>query len=343
MVKNRLFRLIVLTFLMGIFSGCSPRWQNRKPVKNTEKRYYDAYPDGDVAAGLEKIARSVFKVNGIAFYKTYYFTRKQGVDDGKMKNPSTYQTASYQLVTHKSSMGTATLIYHNERMAALISCAHIVHFDDTLTTYFADQPDKIYSISIRLKQNIFVSGFNNNRAVVVAKDKTKDLALLKMELSDTHKAQSLLKMTYPIGKTKDLQWGSFIYAMGFPMGQKMVTRGVVSLSKNNRQHYILSDAVFNGGYSGAPVFSLRGGAPHFEWIGMVRSGAVEKMLYVQPRIKDDQLYSKNENYSGEVFVNNKVLIKYGLTYTIPIEEIVMFVHHHQDEMRAAGFQPEIIF
>lgn len=343
MVKNRLFRLIVLTFLLGIFSGCSPRWQHRKPVKHFETRYYDTYPSGEVTAGLEKIARSVFKVNGIAFYKTYYFTRRQGVDHEKMKGPSTYQTASYQSITHKSSMGTAILIYNNERMAALISCAHIVHFDDTLTTYFADQPDIIYSISIRLKQNIFVSGFANNRAVVVAKDKTKDLAMLKMELIDSPKAQPLLKMNYPIGKTKDLQWGSFIYAMGFPLGKKMVTRGVVSLSKSNGEDYILSDAVFNGGYSGAPVFALRGGSPHFEWIGMVRSGAVEKMLYVQPRIKDDQLYSKNENYRGEVFVNNKVLIKYGLTYTIPIEEIVMFVHHHQNEMRAAGFQPELIF
>lgn len=337
------FLSLSLVLIMGLMMGCSPRIDVQKSPSVLHDGAYAPYPTGFVSKDLETIAKSVYKVNGIAFYNTYYFTRKQAVHKADMPQSLLYRNASYHSVTHQSTMGSATMIYADGLLAALVSCAHVVHFDDTLVTYFSDQPEKIYSISIRLKQDIFVAGLKNNRAIVVAKDDEKDIAILKLNLSQTIESEKPVKISYPIGKSSDLKWGSFIYALGFPMGQKMLSQGVVSESANKNKGYILSDAVFNRGYSGAPVFAVRDGAPHFEWVGMVRSGVVDKLLYVQPRINDDQFYSKKENYEGEIFVNNKMVIKYGLTYSIPIEEIVMFVHQHESEIRAAGFQQDILF
>ncbi len=335
---------LILSFvLLLLISACQPKLQiATKPALYYDGQY-DTYPVGPVSKDIDAISLSVYKVNGIAFYTTYFFTKDHSFRRSQLADSLVYREAASQTVTHESTLGTGTVIYFDGNLTALVTCAHVTHFQDTIVRYFPNASGKVQSVSVKMKQDIFVSGINGKEAQIVVQDLVRDIALLKMKLDSGLSSEIPVKLSYPAGKASDLRWGTYIYVLGFPMGHKMLTHGLVSMSGKVKKGTFISDAVFNRGISGAPVFAIRDGSPHFEWVGMARSGAMDKLLYLQPDLNKDQTYTQSDNYKGNILVNNIMIINYGLTYSISIEEIIKFVHQHETEISEQGFQMDAFF
>ncbi len=335
--------LILSVMLLLLFSACQPKLQIATKPALYHDGLYDPYPVGAVSKDIEAISRSVYKVNGIAFYTTYFFAKDHSFLRSKLTDSLVYGEAESQTVTHESTLGTGTVIYFDGNLAALVTCAHVIHFKDTIVRYFPNAPGKVQSISVKMKQDIFVSGIKGKEAVVVVQDLIRDIALLKMRVNGGSPNVMPVKLSYPAGKASDLKWGTYIYALGFPLGHKMLTHGLVSMSGKVKKGTFISDAVFNRGISGAPVFAIRDGAPHFEWVGMAKSGAMDNWIFLQPDLNKNQTFTQSDNYNGNILVNNKMIINYGITYSISIEEIIKFVHQHETEISEQGFQMDAFF
>jgi len=335
-----------LVFLgLFVLSGwsCAPKiYQAAKPAMLTDGRY-DAYPYGDVSFALNKISQSIYKFNVITFYKTYYFSKHQSFVKHNLHDSLMLSEAVAQAVTHETALGTATVVYLDNYLAGLLTCAHVVHFADTLVRYFPDAQAKVQSVSVKIKQKIFVSGMQGIEPEVVATNTKSDIALLKMDVESLPVEEMPVKLPVPVGNSAQLDWGNFVYIMGFPLGQMMLNHGIVSHPSQQRKGFFLTDAVFNKGISGAPVFAIRDGAPYFEWVGMASSGMVDKLVYLEPALDKDETYTQSEAFSGKILINRKKIIKYGLTYSVSIEEILKFVNQHQTELSENGFRVDGFF
>ena len=96
------------------------------------------------------------------------------------------------------------------------------------------------------------------KARVVAEDKSKDLALLKLEGLD--RDFSFLNF----GKSRSLKVGQNVFAVGNPFGYgNSVSRGIVSatnrqLERGKNRSFLQTDAPLNPGNSGGPLLNLKG-------------------------------------------------------------------------------------
>ncbi len=335
--------LPVFLFSILLFAGWSCSRRSLPPVGEaglTDERYDTGPPAHGSSAALNKISQSIYRLNVIAFYESYTFDRSTHMTLEKFKKGNTGQYAASFTVSNRSVLGTASVIYVDNDKAALLTCAHVVNFQDTVITYFPDSSGIIRNAAIKLKQKNYVSGLNNPEVELLATDDEHDIALLKATINQE---DDVRVMPIPVGKSSKLDWGTFVYVMGFPKGHKMVESGIVSKSKKNKDGFFLTNAIFNHGISGGPVFAVRTGSSHFEWVGMASSSSVSDIFYLEPNINKADAYSKSEPYKGELLINNKKMINYGVTFSVPMEEIIRFVISIEPKLERQGFAMQNFF
>lgn len=334
--------LLWLLFAGWVLSSCS---QKGLPVTlqhpALQDGKYDAAPPAQgISEQLDKISRSVYRLNVIAFYESYTFTRGAGVTLRQFKTQHAEEKAEAHTISNESVLGTATVIYAGKNRAVLLTCAHVVHFPDTVVSYYPDSLGIVRRISVKIKQKSYVAGLNNPNVTLLASDTEKDIALLEAHLSADEDVQQLPVIQ---GKSSDLNWGTFVYVLGFPNGEKMVESGIVSKPDKKDNSYFITNAIFNRGISGGPVFALRDGASGIEWVGMAKSAPATDIFYLQPAVNKKEMYSKSESYKGDVFINKKKMINYGITYSVSMKEIVRFVESIGSELNQEGFDIQQFF
>lgn len=91
-----------------------------------------------------------------------------------------------------------------------------------------ESPDRLVSLSVKTDQELFVKseGKGAYNAVVV-RDSVRDLSLIWAEFSTL--GRSFRPFQVPIGQEKDLTWGNVVYVLGYPLGNRRLTMGVVGL------------------------------------------------------------------------------------------------------------------
>ncbi len=249
--------------------------------------YDSAFPQKNTAKALTHILRSIKRISCSSYYKEYVYPKDNTMSIGDIRDGSFRKKASYNVTTNNSVAGTATILYNDGNDVLLLTCAHVVNFPDTVIAYYKIPEDPasriIKSVSIKQRQvNMLIDVPDLGYYKVLAMDTDADLALLGMSIGPFSN-QDLPVFNYPIGKPKDLQWGSFIYVLGYPRGYKMVTQGIVS--EPDRDHYgsFMMDALFNKGISGGMVLAIRNGVPNFEWVGIASTVAASSTMSFETR------------------------------------------------------------
>ena len=120
----------------------------------------------------------------------------------------------------------------------------------------------------------------------------------------------------------------------------MVTRAIVSDPEKSKNGAFLTDALYNKGISGSPVFALRDGVPNFEWIGMAKSASAENFLYLQPDRQSLGAVNSENPYMGNTYVQQKLAINYGVTFSVTIEAISDFIRNNKEAIENAGMSVE---
>jgi len=335
--KNIALYCILLLVLFGC--NTSTNLSTLNPLH--DNKYDSEFPTISVSDELSYISKTVKKLNILAFYATYSFPYESKITQNSINDSILEVYSNNMTITHETVSGTASVVYNSNELVGLLTCAHIVDFNDTIYSYYINENNHVQTISIKIRQQNHISGLPTGESLKIAAiNIDKDIALLmkkiKPEAGDNH--EEIQTLNYPIGTVSDLQWGSLVYIMGYPNGNLMVTQGIASLTNKIKTGLFLSDALYNPGISGSPVFAIRDGIPNFELVGMASAAAAQESNILIP---DKEIVDKTiikTPYTGDIFVDNNKLISYGITYSVSIDEISTFIQLNKEGLIANGFE-----
>lgn len=332
--------VFLVSLWLGWISCGGHMTQTAIPILS-DGRYDSEFPNRDVSRQLKDIVESIKLLNSVAYYKSFVFPENSRIRPTEINQNTLKDKTIQQIYFSKTASGTGCIIFNDGSKLLLLTCAHIIDFPDTIIKYQnSDNLKKefVQSISFKEKQTNYASDLpSSGEFEIVASDENADIALLGQKFTDG-KFHNIPVFNYPSGKAKELEWGSFVYLLGFPRGYKMVTTGIVSDPNRGKDGSFLLDALFNRGFSGGIVLAVRDGVPNFEWVGIARSAAAEYDLKVKPPEHFDLTkYDDHLPYHGDLFVDQQVEIQYGITHIVPMETIQKFLRQNESKIRAAGY------
>ncbi|NOX37497.1 MAG: trypsin-like peptidase domain-containing protein [Calditrichaeota bacterium] len=339
------FTLLILLFLL---SGCITRVVQTQPWPVPDGKYDSEYPHQPASKALEELLETVHFLNCVAYYRGYVFSPDSRLKRHQLTEAVIKANAVQQTFFNHTASGTATVVYAQDVQLALLTCAHIVDFPDTLFTFRTDAFDQpteyLESIAIKIRQQNYIPDLPlANDLKILVSDRSLDVALVGQTLPRPP-LKPIRVFDFPVGSARELQWGTFVYILGFPKGQKMVTSGLVSSPNRTAQGSFLVDAPFNKGFSGGIVVAIRDGIPNFELVGLMNSVSAESELILVPEkgVLKKRLVEEKP-YRGDVYVRNLRRINYGVTYAIGIDAIREFIFANRERLQEMGYDFSLFF
>ncbi|GAB4342905.1 MAG: hypothetical protein Kow0037_30640 [Calditrichia bacterium] len=328
------YLLIIVTVLLGL--GCAKRiYQVAYPTLH-DGHYDSEFPYKSSSGELSEIAEAVLKLNTVAYYKSYVFSPEKQVTSTTLKMARPAELADREYFYHNSVIGTATVLQHYARRVLLVTCNHVIDFPDTVISTYKES-GFIQSISFKERQDNFVGEFPASGSLeVIARDVSSDLALLAQNFGAAD-PPFLAEFRYPFGKARELEWGSFVYMIGYPKGYKMVTKGIVSQPQRSKDGNFIVDALFNRGFSGGIVLAIRDGIPNFELVGIATSVSADFGFHLVPDQEEARLQDPRVPYRGENYVKLEKIINYGITFVTPVEALLNFLEKNSEMLKREGF------
>lgn len=337
----KIIKYSILLFLVIIITISCKQTELISSQNSIQDGKYDSHLNGkSLGVSIEYFSESVKKLDILTFYQTWKFPKDSTYSKTFISTNSPKEYAISSNVINESGAGTALVVYYDKLLAGFLTCAHVVNYPDTVYTYYDKNKNMVKSLAVIIRQQIFISNTPEGSEVeVIAFNIDKDLAFLKKEINNNVK--ELQPIDFKVGSTSKLEWGSEVYILGFPLGKLMLTKGVVSIDKSIKKRF-LSDATYNRGISGSPVFAVLDGSENIEWIGMASSASAQTLRYLSPQDNDTENILNKNDYYGDVFIDEKLLINYGVTYSIPIEEIITFIARNKSKFRNSGFNTDLL-
>lgn len=339
MRQYRIFSLIVICSLVWSCASNPPPTEDR-PARRSGS-YTTSFPTKDVSRQLGNIQNSIKRISATGIYITYYIEDRL-ITEEELKTVDIEDISTRTLTSNESTAGTAISIFQNSRRIAMLTNAHVVDFPDTLLSYVERDniPSETFINAVKIKQsqnNLIYDLPNIGRFEITGFDDQDDLALIsvsRVEFPNIDAAQ----LPISVGDPSDLQWGSFLYIIGYPKGYPMITRGIVSDPRRNSYDDFLTDALFNPGISGGLIMATRDNFNSFEWVGMTNTAAAEIEKRLVPNPSKVNRYEPLEPYPDTAYVGVKTQINYGITQSIPMKRIIAFLEENERELRRMGFR-----
>ncbi|MEN8193625.1 MAG: serine protease [Bacteroidota bacterium] len=331
------FILPIPFILVFILFSCSSSKKTTETIV-IDDGYTSIFPNRETSDELELISRSLVLINNLTFYSNYLFldstvTRKDIQVDGP-------ENAVMMSTINKTSSGTGTIIGINGSTVSLLTAAHIVSYPDTIITYYYNEngkvSDYVESVMIKKRQNLYSNLPEGGRLKLIASDDKLDIAIVGNTFREINSIR-FPKFQFKLGNTDELNWGDFVYVFGYPMHNKMVTRGIISLPNTDNPDIFYVDAFINRGSSGGIVLALRGDAANFELVGIVSSVPAEKKYVLSPYNHTGELdFLPGTMYNGEMTIEKFDNIRYGIGKIVSAEAIKNFLHEKESELVNQG-------
>ncbi len=341
MNTSHLVRAIVLAAaLLSLSCGVSV-YREVYPTL-VDGKYDSEFPYRGCSAQLEEIGESVKMVNSIAYYRTYTFGAEERIRPGAVTRELLRASEAHSVMSSSQASGTATVITSDNRRVVLLTCAHVVGFPDTIISFHIGIDHRstgfIHTISFKEKQTNYVAVFPEGGELdILAMDREVDVALLGKTF-DAEPFPRPRVFMYPAGKARDLEWGTFVYLFGYPTGHKMVTKAIVSSPNKDKRGAFLVDAVFTPGFSGGIALAIRDGVPNFELVGIVKLVSGRSSFILAPPADDAMPdYDPLVPYTGDVYVQKRTEIEYGIVQAVPVEAVLEFIDAHRSDLASRGY------
>ena len=340
--------LVILLAMGGMMTSCTRYVKNASHPGLNDGEYDSSFPIGSDNEVLEQIVESVRLLNASAQYDRFDFSREEAIRLSDITTTFIKENRDKRVIMQDYAVGTATLIYADKKRIAVLTCAHVVDFPDTVVTYYATEEGAsdsvIQKIAIKTRQRIHLSDIRQGEDVkILALDRNLDVAILGKELL-FRPASPMPILPCTLGKARELSWGNFVYVIGFPAGKKMITRGIISNPNRGSQHGFLVDALFNRGFSGGIVLAVRDGIPNFELVGIVNSVAADTYVRLAPDPGyDKSLVDTYIPYTGKLYLRSEKKINYGISFGISIEAILDFMKRNAIALKNAGYRMDRFF
>ena len=359
---KRLINLIII-FVFGylfFMSACTREIHKFQYDQILDGKYDSEFPLKPASSALKEVLQSVRLISILTFYDSYDYKKESKTDVSILRNKTLKQDASVKYGYDRPANGSSTIIYYHNNKVALLTCAHIVNFPDTVITYFKDNLGKdtpyIQNISIKIGQNnslIDMPELNDFKILVM--DRERDLALVGKDLSInplnlverdliTANRQPIKVLSCKLGLAAELDWGCFVYMLGYPRAKKMVSTAVVSSPNYDQRNSFLLDGSLQRGISGGLVLAVRDGIPNLELVGITNAVSSEVQYILEPE-KNFNIseWDLTRPYDGDVFVRAYQSTYYGITYAIGIETVLDFINKNASALVDQGYDLEYFF
>ena len=345
MLNRRLSFLFLSVAALTALSGCADREFGAYRKSLSDGRYDSEFPSRNASTEIGAIAQSVKKVYCVSRYTTWQFNRGARVLPYHLATGSYAKMAVGTISTQETAFGTGTVILAEAGRVAVLTCAHVMTAPDTVITWYdpenEDQMPVIKSISIKEKQENWVRDLGEcGTFTVLAADPLMDVAILGKYCGFQEPAPVMFP--YPFGSSGELEWGSFVYLFGYPMGNPVVTKALVSKLVKGDPGDFTVDALLNKGFSGGIILAIRDGVPNFEFVGMVKSVSSEDDYYLRPA-SDNRKYYELFPYDGEAYVGSIEQVHYGLNYVVPSGKILAFYNKNREMLKRSGYDLDPFF
>lgn len=342
-MRNSMTMNIAVAFLsVFLFMSCSTTSYREVYPMLSDGKYDSEFPYRGCSDQLEKISESVRMVSCIAYYKSYLFPLEEKIQLSDFQDPTIKLRAAKEVFLNRTSSGSATIICSQNRRIAFLTCAHVVNFSDTLITYYLDEDRKeskfVQSIAIKDRQSNYVATIQGARDLeILAIDNKTDIAVIGQKIFDDQNYH-IEVFPYPLGKARELDWGAFVYLFGYPAGYQLITKGIVSNPNRDKNGSFLTDAVFNRGFSGGIVLAIRDGVPNFELVGMATLVPARQQYFMTPFKEGETFeFDENEPFKGDIYVQSRTEIIYGIAPAISSELIADFLRDNQENLLDKGY------
>lgn len=329
------------TLIILITTSCQKATYRTVYPTLSDGRYDSEFPYRNCSSELDDIAKSVKKLYCLVEYDRFDFNESDALKSNNLSNNSFKKLAHNKGFFSESVHGTATVIYNVSGFVAVLTCAHIIDYPDTIISYFVDEFNQkteiIQSVSLKKKQLNFIRDLPGDGTLnLIVADKELDVAFLGNKFENV--SENIRTFTYTTGQADKLEWGSFVYIMGYPAGYQMVTRGIVSNPNTGKKGEFLLDALFNTGISGGIVLAVRDGVPNFELVGIAKTVSAKYKNVLKPE-KDsyEEIFNPNVPYTGNLYVKLEKDINYGITFAASIEAISDIYFDNKSEFTRQGF------
>jgi hypothetical protein len=337
--------MVFFLVMLLTLSACLNREFRLYQKSLADGRYDSEFPARNASQEIGAIAQSVKKIYSVSHYTTWQFNRESRVLMYHIKSGMYSKMSVGTISTQETVFGTATVIMAAGGKVAVLTCSHVVNSPDTLVAWYdasdEDQMPVIKSISIREKQENWVRDLGScGSFTVLASDPEQDIAILGKTCGTLDPPPVVFP--YPYGNAAELDWGSFVYIFGYPMGNPVVTKALVSKSVKGDPGDFTVDALLNKGYSGGIILAIRDGVPNFELVGMIKSVSSEEEYYLRPS-SDDKKYYEIFPYKGDVFVGSLEQVHYGLNFTIPAGKVLEFYRKNREGLIREGYDLDPFF
>jgi hypothetical protein len=339
----RIVRRGLFCLLTGLVSlSCTTVVPVGAPERVPTGRYDSAFPSEPVSRYIGEIMESILRMNAVAYYKMYNFGEKERVRVADLSPAVIDARGNGSLYTSTSTSGTATVIYSLGRRIALLTCAHVVAFPETVYAYRPGPDGRatefLAAVSIQKRVALYVATLPEAGTVeLLAVDRMADLAVVG-HTYDVQPGYLPPVIGYPLGRAGDLEWGTFTYLFGYPSGSRVVTKGIVSSPNKDKNRSFLVDAVFGRGFSGGLCLAMRDGVPHFEIVGLIKMVPARTYYVVTPgkeRVADD--FDVEMPYSGQLYVERRTEIDYGVSQAVSAEVVRTFLGEHRSALESGGY------
>lgn len=338
--KISLYGFLLLACLLSL--SCSTTSYRDVYPMLMDGKYDSEFPYRGCSAQLEQISESVRMISCIAYYKSLVFPLEAKVRKVNIHDMFLKEKAEKEVYLNQTASGSATVIYCQNKRIALLTCAHVVDFSDTIFTFYRGEDRKqtefIQSIAVKDRQTNYVAAIQGmHNLEILSIDRENDLALIGQRI-ESSVVPAVTVFNYPIGKAKELEWGAFVYLFGYPAGYRIVTKALVSSPNRDKYGSFLTDAVFNRGFSGGIVLAIRDGVPNFELVGMMKLVPGYQYYYLTPTKEGEQVeFDSNIPFKGDVYAGSRTDIIYGVAPAIPAELIIDFLLTNRQKLIDEGY------
>jgi S1-C subfamily serine protease len=344
--KDTLFRkssripLLLLIFSAVIVAGCSS--SKERIYVEDERSLYRSYAGADIVRTQVKEGfESIKRLHNSVVYRTFLFGPEDNYTEEELSGVDLEEISIQAFNEDHSTAGTGIVISSRMGRTAMLTASHTVSFPDTVWHY-DDEPvlpgreNRIEAVSVKLSGTHFLFGDQQLLTFEVAvNDPRRDLAILVMNWGRSGDP-GLKALNLPPGDHDSLDWTDMVYALGYPKGVQMVTKGMVSQFSISPRRSFIVDASFNRGFSGGPIFAVRNDGSGLEWVGILSAAYAENEYFLSPGEIEERDYNPDREYRGPVYVRREARINYGITYAVGMEEIADFFQEFRTEIRRLG-------
>lgn len=335
-----LFGILILSLL----SGCISLGKTVVTGSQiTDGRYDSEFPSTPTSKELNKIISSVKLINSLTFYKQYFFALSDSILLPAVQSDKFKHKALSTIISEKPASGSALIIYADAHKSALLTCAHTVFEPDTIVSYYQTAHGIalpfVQRVDIKMRQQLNIIGLpRGGRVQIEALDKTSDLAVLSKSIAAQAGLPPIV-FNYPWGSAAELDWGTFVYLIGFPNGKKMISTSIVSSPRRNKRNDFIINSTMYRGVSGGIIIALRDGVPHFELVGIANALPARSGIKLQPEAHiNSKTVNPSQPYTGTIYLNREVSIIPGITYAISIETVKQFMERNREQLLKKGFR-----